>query len=165
MGKHKISNKICKKAKIWYNSSEACCKLMKNNLKHFILFLFVIAVAFAYNVTAKEFKEGHLYRTILGPPQLAMEKPAIESPRKALEKPEESINNRYRKGNNFFEKRFLLNANKVNSKEKKDRNKTKIKSSSLKQKRYSRKTAKHSKIDFKDKNGDGYDDRHKADDL
>ncbi len=138
---------------------------MKNNLKHFILFLFVIATAFAYNLTAKEFKEGQLYRTNLGPPQRAMEKPAIESLEKALEKPEESVNSRYRKDNTFFEKRHLLNANKVNSKEKKDRNKTKIKSSSLKQKRDSRKKAKHSKIDFKDKNGDGYDDRHKANDL
>ena len=134
---------------------------MKNYLKHFILFL--IALAFAYNVTAKEFKEGQLYRTILGPPLLATQKPSIELSSPEQKSSKNSINNNVCKVKTFREKRVLLNNSEKDSDKKK--RKEKIKSNSLKQKRDIRRVKRGKKVDFKDKNGDGYDDRHKANDL
>jgi len=163
MVKNKNSNKFCKKAKIWYNSFETCCKIMKINLKHFILFLIVIPVAVAYNVTAKEFKEGQLYHTSLGFPQLATQKSSIEISKTKQETTKNSLNSNVRKLKSFRQKKeFLNNAEKDSDKKKR---KTKIKSTFLKQKKDVRKIKRRKKVDFKDKNGDGYDDRHKANDL
>ncbi len=136
---------------------------MKNNLKYLILFLFIIAFIFAYNVTAKEFKERQLYHTSLGPPQLATQKPSIELSEKKNANTKKSINNNVRKIKTYREKKNLLNTSEEDSDKKK--RKEKIKSTSLKQKRDIRRVKKRKKVDFKDKNGDGYDDRHKANDL
>ena len=137
---------------------------MKNYLRHFILFLILIAFAFTCNVTAKEFREGQLYHTVLGPPQLATQKPLIELSETEQESSKISINNNVRKVKTFRKKRSFLNDNDENDSDKKKR-KEKIKSTSLKQKRDIRRVRRRKKVNFKDKNGDGYDDRHKANDL
>jgi len=138
---------------------------MKNNQKLLTLLLVIIAFVFAHSIAAKELQEGQLYHTSLGPPQLAMEKPFMESPEDPEENLEISANKKSHEAKTFFEKRILPKADKDDSEKKKVRNKSKTKSISLRQKRDSRKAKKRNKIDFVDKNRDGYDDRHKADDL
>ena len=142
-----------------------CCIIMKINLKNLNFILFLFSFVFALNGISKELQEGHLYYTSLGPPQLAMEKPIIETLEKQKEKISASSKTKFRDNNTFLEKSPLSKIGGSSSDKKKSKNKSKIKSTSLKQKRDSRKAKKRRKIDFIDKNRDGYDDRHKAEDL
>ncbi|GEM_PF-3581169 len=138
---------------------------MKNNLKYFTFLLVIIALIFANIAYAKELQEGQLYHTSFGPPQLAIEKPSTEPPVNPGKNADIFTDKKSREEKTFFEKTILSKTDKDHSEKKKVRNKYKIKSMSLRQKRNIRKAKSRNKLDFKDKNGDGYDDRHKADDL
>ena len=165
MEKNKIFKIICKKVKIWYNKCKACCNDMKNNIKHLELTLILIIFVgfFACRIVAKEHKEGRLYHTSLGPPQLASQKPSIELLKPSSEQVQKSIHNKEHKNQTIRQRRKLQKT--ANEESDKKTNKTRINSSSVNKKRNSLKVRKQKKIDFKDKNGDGYDDRHKANDL